>query len=287
MSSGTQGPPRQVSHLPPSLTICAVDDITPQLAADALRRSCLKMRFDRAVLLSSARPATLAAGIEHVAIPALASRDAYSRFILRDLHHHIDTTHVLIVQWDGFVLDGTAWDGAFAAYDYIGAVWDWHTQRRIGNGGFSLRSRKLLKAAAEIAPEQTAGLGEDEMICRVLAARLESEFGIVFAPEALARRFAYERALPDGRTFGFHGFFNLWRHLGDDELLEITAALPVGLVRSREFLEYAACCLAVKKYSAAHAAMRRLLACVGGDGLDAHFHQAGVAPELAKMLLEI
>ena len=178
-----------------AMTICAVDDVTPGLAADALRRSCQKMRFDRALLVSSSRPEALADGIEHIKISPIRSRDEYSRFILHDLHHHIETSHVLVVQWDGFVLDGSAWDETFTTYDYIGAVWAWHAEHRVGNGGFSLRSRKLLKAVAQIAPQQMNGIGEDEFICRLFATRLENEFGITFAPEAVAHRFAYERVL--------------------------------------------------------------------------------------------
>ncbi|MBB2155927.1 hypothetical protein HLH33_06325 [Gluconacetobacter diazotrophicus] len=287
MSSSVQDFLQHDSDRPVGITICAVDDITPRLAADALRRSCRKMRFDRAVLLSSSRPGSVAEGIEHIAIPPITSHEDYSRFMLHDLHRHIDTPHVLIVQWDGFVLDGSAWDRTFTAYDYIGAVWGGHAQRRVGNGGFSLRSRKLLKAVAQIAPDQPAGRGEDDLICRILAPRLESEFGILFAPEAVAHRFAYERVLPDARTFGFHGLFNLWRHLGDDELLQVIEDLPASVVTGRDFLQCMACCLGVKRFSMARAFVQRLSAYVDKDRLDAHFRLIGAKPGFAEFLSKL
>ena len=43
-----------------------------------------------------------------------ASRDAYSRFVLKRLLPHVDTPHVLLVQWDGYVVNADAWDAAFA-----------------------------------------------------------------------------------------------------------------------------------------------------------------------------
>lgn len=83
----------------------------------------------------------------------------YSRFVLQDLHTYIETSHVLIVQADGFVLNPGLWNPGWLDYDYVGAPWP-ETLRvgkyviplanRVGNGGFSLRSRRLLKMTAPI-----------------------------------------------------------------------------------------------------------------------------------------
>jgi len=59
----------------------------------------------------------------------------------------------LLVQPDGFVINPDKWDNQFFEYDYIGAPWEqvphsyldpWGKPHRVGNGGFSFRSKKLL-----------------------------------------------------------------------------------------------------------------------------------------------
>ena len=56
---------------------------------------------------------------------------------------------------------------------------------------------------------------EDVTIGRAFRPLLEREYGIRFADEALADRFAFEAAYPIGRPFGFHGLFNFCRVVAD------------------------------------------------------------------------
>jgi hypothetical protein len=116
------------------------------------------------------------------------------------------------VQWDGWIINEGAWMPKFLEYDYIGAVWFWHPKGlRVGNGGFSLRSKKLCQLTA--SPEfQYADLNEDDLICHLNRDFLVSN-GIKFAPEELARHFSYERELSDIPTFGFHGEFHMNKYL--------------------------------------------------------------------------
>ena len=84
-----------------------------------------------------------------VRIGRLKSASEYSFFVLKALHEYVETQHCLLVQWDGFVTNANAWRPDFLAFDYIGAPWPQFSDgRNVGNGGFSLRSRKLLKACA-------------------------------------------------------------------------------------------------------------------------------------------
>ena len=77
------------------------------------------------------------------------SIEAYCKFIVKDLVKHIDTDFVLICQHDGFILNPKAWTDDFYLYDYIGAPW-WHQDHKaVGNGGFSLRSKKLLQVGSD------------------------------------------------------------------------------------------------------------------------------------------
>ena len=90
-------------------------------------------------------PAIVApAGIDVVTIAPLASREAYSQFVLKSLRRPSSRRRTCCSS------NGTAtWSiptrgTRFLDCDYIGAKWFWHDDGlRVGNGGFSLRSRQL------------------------------------------------------------------------------------------------------------------------------------------------
>lgn len=46
--------------------------------------------------------------------------------MIKELNKYIETDYVLIVQYDGFILNPKAWMDEFLEYDYIGAPW-WYT----------------------------------------------------------------------------------------------------------------------------------------------------------------
>ena len=216
------------------VTLCAADTRAPALAAASLQRSMAGVDFARAVLFTHGwQPPAALAGIEVVQIPPLRSGADYSQFVMRELHAHVHTDHVLVTQWDGFVVDPLAWSHAFLAHDYVGAVWpEQPAARAVGNGGFSLRSRRFL--AAGLDPRITDVHPEDLVLCRTWRDLLEREHGVSFAPPALARRFAFENEAPQGPTFGFHGPYNLPRFLDEPELAAVVDELPDEFFRSRD-----------------------------------------------------
>ncbi len=221
-----------------AVTLCAADSRYVKLTCRALQLSGARGAFGDAVLFTDG---SVAGPFRTVPIVALASRDDYSGFVLHGIADHVATSHALIVQWDGWVTEPTAWDPQFLQYDYIGAPWGRYPDGMdVGNGGFSLRSRRLLEALSRF--EFNAGVPEDELIGRVWRPELERQYGIRFAPPEVASRFAYERVLPPGATFGFHGLFNFWRHLDDAEMTEIAALLPGFALRTREFAQLVAVC---------------------------------------------
>jgi hypothetical protein len=102
------------------------------------------------------------------------------------------------------------WINEFTDYDYIGAPW-WYDSNNVGNGGFSLRSMKLLQALQDC--RLTDLHPEDDRICRKYRELLEISYNIKFAPETVAKVFSFE---PNQKTthiktncFGFHGISNL------------------------------------------------------------------------------
>jgi Flp pilus assembly protein TadD len=241
----------------PRVTLCCVDTANHELALRALRLSASRARFARALFLTDR--AYEAPGIEVRRIATLASRDAYSQFVLKELGAHVGTDHVLLIQWDGYVAHPDAWREAFLACDYLGAKWSWHDgQESVGNGGFSLRSRKLL-AALQDSRIRLSG-PEDETICRAFRPLLEAEHGIVFGSEALADAFAFEASLPLGRPFGFHGLFNFCRFMPPAEIVELTRWFTPEIARSPQFLQLGRNCVALGQWQAAEAIFRRILA---------------------------
>ena len=216
----------------PSVTLVAVTSVALGPTIDALRKSMLQAAFAHVLLLSDQPPTGAEAGIEWCPIGRLGSREEYSRFMLRSLVDHVATPHALCIQWDGYVLDGQAWDTAFLDYDYIGAVWpQFKDGHNVGNGGFSLRSRRLLQACRELPFDGSEA--EDVVICRDWRSHLELQ-GIRFAPEAVARRFSYERESGRGGEFGFHGAFNLVRHMASSHALRLFRSLEPGMLAKNE-----------------------------------------------------
>lgn len=126
-------------------------------------------------------------------------------------------SHILFIQYDGWVLNGNLWQDSWLQYDYIGAPWPWISNpgEQVGNGGFSLRSARLMKFLAEHAREFPLRTPEDVTLCREYRPALE-QHGFVWAPLDVARAFSFERE--DWRpTFGFHGIFNIPKILPREE----------------------------------------------------------------------
>jgi Protein of unknown function (DUF5672) len=216
------------------VTLVAVDTRAPGLAAQSLQRSMAQINFGRVLLFTHAwaTPEVLP-GIETVDCGPIRSGEDYSRFILHKLPAHIHTAFVLVTQWDGFVVDAAAWRDEFLTYDYIGAVWpDEAAAQQVGNGGFSLRSRRLLDAGLDPHIQQLHP--EDRVLCRTHRAWLQVKHGVRFAPPDVARRFAFENEAPSGATLGFHGPHNLPRVLDEATLSSWLDALPTEFFRSRD-----------------------------------------------------
>jgi len=162
-------------------------------------------------------------------VKPLTSMDEYNYYILYHLHKHISTDYVLLVQDHAFIINPDAWMDEFYDYDYIGAPWPWRDRayitpygehQRVGNGGFSFRSKKLLEVpkhtwipfkVAEVAEGFYKMFGcnntnEDGNIC-VHNKHLYESQGCKIAPIEIAKHFSFETPLPENRgiiPFGFH-----------------------------------------------------------------------------------
>lgn len=248
------------------VTLACIDTANHALALRALAHSRRGLGFARSLFLTDTLPVDveLPAGIELRPIAPLASRDDYSRFVLKALLPHVATAHVLLIQWDGYVVNPSAFQSEFLACDYIGAKWFWYDDgMRVGNGGFSLRSRRLLEALQD--PRIELAEAEDVTIGRAYRPLLEREYGIRFADDALADRFAFEAAYPTGMPFGFHGLYNFCRVVPQAELADLAPRFSDAIARSLQLGQLLRNCIALGQWLAASALARRRLAALPGD----------------------
>jgi ADP-heptose:LPS heptosyltransferase len=127
--------------------------------------------------------------------------------MIKELYKYFSTDYVLVIQADGYVLNGKSWLSEFLEYDYVGSPWLYSDGKNVGNGGFSLRSKKLQHALAS-DDFIFASDPEDQAIGRLYRDYLQQKYDIKFPLEDLADRFAYELRTPIYDTFGFHGKFH-------------------------------------------------------------------------------
>ncbi|SAK46983.1 hypothetical protein AWB76_00999 [Caballeronia temeraria] len=271
----------------PDVTVCAVDCLNPMLAARALAHSSALCDFADVILLTDSEP-SVSSPTRVVKIDRIGSSAEYSRFMLKELHRHIATPWVLIVQWDGYVLQPRAWRPDFLDYDYIGPRWPWfEAPQDVGNGGFSLRSLRLLKLLARPDVPTFGDSAEDVVICRALRPALEAAYGIRFAPAEIADPFGYEHALPNAPTFGFHGAFNMWRHTSDADMIELFRAMDRRTFASREFAQLMFRYFELRKFDCMGALYTRIMETQEREHVIAKLGEAGVPPELAAACLDM
>jgi len=207
----------------PDVTLVAATSINIEATLQAIEACHANVRFGASKLLTHAAPPRTISGLEVVIVPRITTSGQYSRLILAGLADHVATSHCLVVQWDGHVVDAARWNPIFLEHDYVGASWpqfgDGHD---VGNGGFSLRSRRLLEACR--APQFTPSHPEDVAIGRHNRPWLEAQ-GLRFASRELADSFSAERAGSLETAFGFHGVWHMPQLIGADRFWEIYRGL--------------------------------------------------------------
>lgn len=239
------------------VTLCCIDCVNHELALAAIGQCVQKCDFGRVLFVTDRDYAI--PGIDVARIAPLAARAAYSRFVVKELGALIDTDFVLLVQWDGFVVNAAAWSDDFLDHDYLGARWGWPTDgHTVGNGGFSLRSRRLLAALAD--PHIAEFEIEDTAICRTYRRYLETAHGIRFAPEAVADRFAFEATYPVGLPFGFHGLFNFWLFFGKADVAAFLGMVTPAILGSLQCMQLARNYADLKRNDEALLVLERILA---------------------------
>jgi hypothetical protein len=144
----------------------------------------------------------------------------YSLFMMHGLYAYIETDYCLIVQDDGWVLNGKNFKPEYYDYDYIGAPshcafsdgqlylhFSWveaeEPVKVVQNGGFSLRSKRFLEACNKhgimhLNSNEIHGWNEDAQLSCILKPVLQS-YGYKYCPDEIAKYFSIEYA-----GLGFH-----------------------------------------------------------------------------------
>ena len=210
----------------PQIALISINCVDPNEAAKAMVYSMRGIEFGQAILFTSEPVVSSDPRITVKKIKKLNWHE-YNDACL-SIGRAFRSDYALFIQDDGFVINPDNWDPKFLEYDYIGAPWpsdpQWADQQvaraeihrvfpynRVGNGGFSLRSRKFMELSDHF---HSCGLyGEDCYLCTIHYDYM-IKHGIKFAPFELALKFSYENQLPEmeypnklnpALHFGFHG----------------------------------------------------------------------------------
>lgn len=171
-----------------------------------------------------------------IKIPRINNMKEYSQFMFKELNNYVDTDYALTFHHDGFIVNPSAWDNEWLRWDYIGAVWNWYADTfRVGNGAFSLRSKKLLNSLATDSSiilqndHIIRNFAEDHNIGRIHRRVLEDKHGIKFAPENVANKFsieAYSVRSPNNKYNNQFGFHSIWVDFNEAQIAHIPYRYP-------------------------------------------------------------
>ena len=152
-------------------------------------------------------------GARYIKVADWPDKNSSSLFYYTEAALGVETSHALLMEWDGGVCDPAMWRDEFLQYDYIGAPWSAdmgdprHNSFTVGNGGFALISKRLV----EFCHDAKLKIYTDMHISRHHRPELEAQ-GFKWAPENVARDFSYEGwtrrgpIIPTERphSFGYH-----------------------------------------------------------------------------------
>jgi hypothetical protein len=190
-------------HLP-TVDLVAMDGVDAQRLVKAMQWTLRGLRFRRVLVWAPTLPEEFKEVTSEYRY-FKSDYEGWNRFMIKELWKYIPDGHCLFIHHDGYVLNPRAWRNEFLNYDYIGAPWWYSDGINVGNGGFSLRSKKYLDKTDEFELDRYHP--EDHRMIRERGHILQAK-GIKFAPEIMASKFALEANRQWGKVwngqFGFH-----------------------------------------------------------------------------------
>jgi hypothetical protein len=221
-----------LTKLPIDLIAISTNKVEETIAA--LNFSSNRLSFENIFLFTDKY---IKGNFECVLIPKLKDIIEYNNVIL-DLNKFIKSDFALVIQHDGHILNPDNWSNEFLNYDYIGAPWpnskEWNmrwknypdeisskifkniSQNRIGNGGFSLRSKKFLEYSSQFEKNFLKHGVPEDIFLNVVNYDLSQEFKINYPSVGTAIKFSYETPLKgsDYSKLKRYHIFDIKKHLG-------------------------------------------------------------------------
>ena len=137
----------------PDITLVAIDTIAHELTALSIADCRKHATFGDVKLFTNVK------GMPHgVYVPGMNGHRALLDFTIYWMPDYIKTSHILVAQWDSWIVDSGMWRPDFLRYDYVGAPWGFTDGMNVGNSGFSILSKALLDFIAA-RPERFVSLG--------------------------------------------------------------------------------------------------------------------------------
>jgi Hsp90 protein/Protein of unknown function (DUF5672)/Histidine kinase-, DNA gyrase B-, and HSP90-like ATPase len=262
----------------PDVTLLGVDCINIDRLMMAAQICQRKIEFGKVMLFSS----IASSNKDVIHIPHIGTVEDYSKFMIKNIDEHVQTGYALVIQWDGFILNPDAWDDVFLQYDYIGAPWAIEDRYNVGNGGFSLRSKRLLSILSQ--DKHIINFHpDDSQIGRTYREYLEGK-GVRFAPDSIAARFSKEGNDKYGHRwenqFGFHSYLDTdiskWKTVENAEFIAAIEEIQ-GQIAHKVFIEWSKKSL----YGKGEIFLRELIS-NASDALDRLHFEALINPELSQ-----
>jgi hypothetical protein len=231
------------------VTLVTIETMYHDLARRSMEETLQRVPFKHALVFSDQ---DFLPGAKHVKIQH-GNMLNYCNLLLKGVLEHVETKYIIFQQWDAMVHNGNKWDDIFLMHDYIGAVWPWRAPgQNVGNGGFSLRSRRLLEELQaphiQLDPAGEHGVQEDNYIAILHRPWLESR-GMVFAHQNIAEKFSIELS-PDGfDAMAHHGFWNIVQFMPRDTVEYFVTRAPENTWQELHRAHHTLVCLAALGYN--------------------------------------
>lgn len=191
------------------IDLISINCVDPAQSVKALLYSSEKIKFGSIKLLAHIKPDNLPDHFEFIETEKFTHR-TLNWFAINKLPRYTDNDYMLSIQDDGFILNPENWTDEFLNYDYIGAPWpalDWCKKNRVGNGGFTLYSKKFLNYCLTI---QEKIMDHNDVAITNTYYDYFIRNGCKYPSIEVAAKFSLEHKIPEcdydlTKTFGFHG----------------------------------------------------------------------------------
>jgi hypothetical protein len=208
----------------PNVTIAALACSYTDETVRAFKYSMQGVEFADAVLVSYKKPGGLPKNIRFEYTPRNKSIDDFNYKMIYEMHKYIHTDFMLLIHYDGFVINPESWRSEFLNYDYIGAPWPKNKKLVDANGNIcrvgnsvSVRSKRLMELPSKLnLPFEPLDFkpyknmtNEDLIIC-VKNKHIFEKNAMRFAPLDIAKYFSHEANIAEIkgiRPFAFHDYF--------------------------------------------------------------------------------